>query len=335
MISELWIRRLGWVATVGLVLLSGAWVQAQQPPPPPPPPPHDLPEAGSPFWLGVTCRPADDVLRDQLMLAEGEGLVVVHVAPGSPADKVGLKRHDVLLKAAGQPLHDPRELAAAVLDAGENDASVALTLLRGGKEQTLEVKPAKREMPPLPTGGLDFDDLVRRLQERLGAEGLRIDLPRPGVIVRDVFGTIELPEDVTITVEKHAKDPAKLTVKQGDKTWEVTEDHLAELPEQLRGHAERMLGHMPPLPPDVLQWFADRPEARRVHELADRVRQQSPDEAVRAAEDWLRHHSAAPEVERLIDERLEKINERLEQLQQAIDKLRQEQVAEPQDKPGA
>ena len=41
----------------------------------------------------------------------------------------------------------------------------------------------------------------------------------------------DLPDDMSVTITKHGKEPAKIKVEQGDKTWEVTENTLDELPE--------------------------------------------------------------------------------------------------------
>src|SRR5262249_8807239 len=49
-------------------------------------------------WLGLQPDDLPDELRAQLDLAEGEGLLVSQVLPGSPAEKAGLKKNDILTK---------------------------------------------------------------------------------------------------------------------------------------------------------------------------------------------------------------------------------------------
>jgi hypothetical protein len=54
---------------------------------------------------------------------------------------------------------------------------------------------------------------------------------------------VGVPNNLTVRVTKEKGDaPAKIYVKQDDKEWEVAEDKLEELPENLRHIVERMLG---------------------------------------------------------------------------------------------
>ncbi|MEY2880004.1 MAG: hypothetical protein RLZZ15_2384 [Verrucomicrobiota bacterium] len=98
-------------------------------------------------YLGVETAPVPAALTAQLGLAEGQGLVVNHVSPGSPAAGA-LKTHDILLKLDDQILVEQRQLA--VLIRGHKDGDeVTLTFLRGGKSATATVKLARHEVPKL------------------------------------------------------------------------------------------------------------------------------------------------------------------------------------------
>ena len=73
--------------------------------------------------------------------------------------------------------------------------------------------------------------------------------------------------DMTVTISKQGKEPAKITVKQGDKSWEVTEDDLDQLPEEVRPHVEPMLGRLVvPLPAGVGDALYYVPSAGALHE---------------------------------------------------------------------
>lgn len=87
-------------------------------------------------YLGVSVAPVDPALGAQLRLPEGQGLAVVHVAPGSPADLAGIQLHDVLLKLDQQILIDPRQLSVLVRGFAPRD-SVSLTIVRGGQQQVI------------------------------------------------------------------------------------------------------------------------------------------------------------------------------------------------------
>lgn len=109
--------------------------------------PQPAMETESAAFLGVETAPVSETLTDQLNLPRGIGLVVVHVAPDSPAAAV-LKPHDILTRLDDQLLVDSRQFSVLVRNHKEGD-EVALTYLRGGKESTAKAKLVVRLMPKL------------------------------------------------------------------------------------------------------------------------------------------------------------------------------------------
>lgn len=93
--------------------------------------------------LGLTLQSAPDVLRAQLDLPEGVGLVVTDVADDSPAAKAGLKKNDILLAADGAELKTVEDLQAA-LDKTKNDL-LSLSILRKGEKQEVKLPALKPE----------------------------------------------------------------------------------------------------------------------------------------------------------------------------------------------
>src|SRR5947209_17312574 len=50
-------------------------------------------------YLGILLAPVPEVLYDQLPnLPRGQGVVITHILPESPAKEAGIERHDILLK---------------------------------------------------------------------------------------------------------------------------------------------------------------------------------------------------------------------------------------------
>src|SRR6185436_15181751 len=94
-------------------------------------------------WLGVSTEEAPEALASQLGLRSGQGLVVVYVAPDSPAAKAGIQKHDVLVELGDQLLVDPAQLRKLVQMQKEDD-TIKLTLHRGGKKQTVSATLAKK-----------------------------------------------------------------------------------------------------------------------------------------------------------------------------------------------
>src|SRR5207244_203491 len=78
----------------------------------------------------------------QLGLDPGVGLVVTYVSSNSPAAKVGLQKHDVLVEFEGQSLVLPAQLRKLVQARKEGD-SVKLKFYRAGKRETVSATLAK------------------------------------------------------------------------------------------------------------------------------------------------------------------------------------------------
>ncbi|HVE39975.1 MAG TPA: PDZ domain-containing protein [Planctomycetota bacterium] len=89
-------------------------------------------------WLGVQPEDLPDELRAQLDLPEGEGLLVTDVLPGSPAEKAGLKKNDILTKIDGKSVKGEESLAK-FMSTAKAGQEATLTVLRKAKEQTIKV----------------------------------------------------------------------------------------------------------------------------------------------------------------------------------------------------
>ncbi|HZL35643.1 MAG TPA: PDZ domain-containing protein [Tepidisphaeraceae bacterium] len=107
-------------------------------------------------WLGVGASQAPVVLGKQLGLPRGTGLVVDVVVPKSPADEAGLKQYDVLRKLDDQLLVNAEQLAVLVRTY-KPGTPIDLTVIRDGKEITLNPKLVEHEIEPLPDEGTRTD----------------------------------------------------------------------------------------------------------------------------------------------------------------------------------
>lgn len=335
-----WKDRLAWLAMVSVVLLSGAWVQAQQPESPaedlafpaipglsqPIPPP-------SPFWIGLECFPADPTLRAQLGLEEGIGLVVAEVAPDGPAAKAGVKPHDLILTAGDKSLSSVADLVEQIEvsqgithpKAGETERKrrlakpapekeLSLEVLRAGEKLTITVTPAAREsnsaVPPagrIHVFGPDSRSITHWMEQLRGGPAgqgpLSFWVARPHVVLDGA-----LPDDMTVTIKKRGKELANIIVERGEETWEITQDKLADLPDEIRRHVEPLLGPLAQVPPAAVA------EVERVErELLGRVRELGPDGAIRSR----------------VEQRIDQLNEQLEGLRRTVEDLRKPAADEP------
>ena len=209
-------------------------------------------EEASPYWIGVQLEPPTDILKEHLKL-EG-GLVTVHVFDGSPAAKAGLKSNDIILKAADTYIKEPGDLLKLVGKSQENE--LTLVLLRGGKETTLKVVPAKRPQPAdqqqHQAAQSEEKEAVRNLEAALDAYRRRSDVEienravdvvrvRPGVVTARAQ-QLGLPQNVAVIITKEGGAPARIIVKKDGKEFEATEDKLEKLPEDVRGFVQIVRG---------------------------------------------------------------------------------------------
>jgi len=112
------------------------------------------------YRIGVTLAEADDVLRSQLRLAAGEGLVVTDVLADSPAAKAGILQHDVLTKLDGKRLTAVDTVNAQIQEI--KDRAVPVALFRTGSELVLTVTPRLTDEGSYRLSVLrHYNDLVR------------------------------------------------------------------------------------------------------------------------------------------------------------------------------
>ncbi|HWE40075.1 MAG TPA: PDZ domain-containing protein [Isosphaeraceae bacterium] len=98
------------------------------------------------YHIGVNVAPVDGALRSHMEIPAGKGLVVLGTEHGGPAEKAGLKPHDILLTLGEKDLADEPALRAAIQET--KGKATPVQLLRGGKPLTVEVTPAKNEVAP-------------------------------------------------------------------------------------------------------------------------------------------------------------------------------------------
>jgi hypothetical protein len=223
--------------------------------------------------------PVTPEVRAQIDIPENQGLLVRQVVPDSPASKAGLKEFDILLRANDGDLHEMRDLVDLVKTAGDQNAQITLEVLRHGKRETVYITPETRpekisglQMPGTPEG-MTFgqagpgqgvpEDVLKFFEQRGGGrEGGPFAFRSfgPGMELRHHGGMGNLPNGISVSIQKPEDGPAHITVQRGDETWNVVGDDpgsLEQLPEDVRPFVENMLhggmGMQLPIP-DVQQF---------------------------------------------------------------------------------
>lgn len=160
------------IFVVALALVAAASTRADEPPPARS---HLLPvseiarQPAGGAGLGINLSRATVVLRQQLALKRGAGLVVDQVASGSPAEVAGFLQHDVLVRLDDQLLVLPQQFDA-LLEAAEPDDPLECTVLRGGREVAIPL--GRKPDPPV-------QPFTRQARRQLRATDSALAIVRP------------------------------------------------------------------------------------------------------------------------------------------------------------
>jgi len=153
-------------------------------------------------WLGVSIQPLDADLAESFGLDRVTGALVTSVLPGTPAEKAGLQRGDVLLSFDGKPVRSVKELQLLVASSPLN-VDLPVEVLRQGTRLTLKVfivaraaeaQPVKQELEEdvTPWLGMSFDETE---------QGVRVAVVEPGSIAARAGVQID---DLVLAINHHA-----------------------------------------------------------------------------------------------------------------------------------
>ncbi len=74
----------------------------------------------------------DEQLRQSLNLAQAYGMELLEIRPGGPAERAELKRMDIIVGAAGEPVTEPRDLQR-IVRWHTTGQQIVISFVRGGK----------------------------------------------------------------------------------------------------------------------------------------------------------------------------------------------------------
>jgi serine protease Do len=167
-------------------------------------------------YLGISMNDVTPENSSFFNLPDATGAIVSQVTPDSPASRAGLKSGDVLRDLNGKQIINGSALQVAVSEVSPGN-TIALGILRDGKEQTLQVKlgefHANKEVadnadPSAEQGGklgLAVDDLTPDVRQQLNVpaqvKGAAVESVRPASPAEDAGLT---PGDVILEVNRHA-----------------------------------------------------------------------------------------------------------------------------------
>ncbi len=250
-------------------------------------------------WIGILGGPVTDALRAQIDIPADQGVLVRQVVPKSPAEKAGLQVFDILLKANDTALSDIGDLSELVRSQGDAGGSISLDVLRRGQHQTISITPEAR---PDEVAGFGPGAAAGQGTPGMGFGGMGPGQPpfgfRPGgpmqfrafgpgmATAQQGLGLSQMPNGVSLSIQKQNNEPAHITVQRGNDTWTIVGDDpssLAQLPDDVRPFVEQLLagggqmtmGTMPMMPgmPRMPAGFEDDAMQQRLLQLEQHLQQ--------------------------------------------------------------
>lgn len=141
--------------------------------------------------LGVSTSQVPAVMRQQMKLPRGFGLVVDSVGKDSAAEQGGIQQYDILMKFDDQKLVNTQQLSVLVRSMKAGD-QVKLTLIRQGEPQEVTVTLQEKEVPVTGDGMWGFGS-------REGIADMMIDLAplaeMPDIPIPPQAGRVEIAPD--------------------------------------------------------------------------------------------------------------------------------------------
>lgn len=181
------------------------------------------PDAGNRGWLGVSIGRVPESVAAQLDAA-ADGVMVLNVVEGSPADRGGLKAHDIIVTVGGEAVEgDVARTTQLISDRKPGDA-VQVSILRDGQAQTLTLTlGARSEMGAaawkfrLPPGEVEesIHTHGRMLQKDANGNWIMKDLGELGDLSN-------LPAQIQAMVPQGGNKTVQITVNNGEKNVAVS-----------------------------------------------------------------------------------------------------------------
>lgn len=169
-------------------------------------------------FLGVSIQQVTSDLAKWFDLESGQGVIVSHVQPGSPADKAGIKRDDIILEYNGYKVEETGSFRSRVATT-PTGTKAPIVVMRDGKRIELSVE----------LGTLPQDELVaksesnRGASERSGGYGLAVQNLTDDVAARLGY---EDEQGVVVSDVQRGSAAARAGVKPGALIKEVNKQKV-------------------------------------------------------------------------------------------------------------
>lgn len=167
-------------------------------------------------WLGISIQVLTPELAKNLNIKTEKGVLVGDVVEGSPAEKAGIQRGDVITEYDGKPIEEPRQLRNLVAIT-KPEQEVNIKIIRDNEEKTIKV--VISEMPSQmqkPAQG-EYENLLRGVNVR--------------ELTPEIYSSMNIPKKIkgVIVSDIEEDSPAYSILMQGDIIQEINRQKVTNL----------------------------------------------------------------------------------------------------------
>jgi hypothetical protein len=254
-------------------------------------------------WFGVAVESLQPAIAEQLKLKPDQGVMVMTVFAGSPAEKAGIRPNDLLIELNGKPLTSQEDLAKAAntvvqTKAGPSRASSEVAYLRKGDRRVVQMSPEPRPaeltanaIGRQPGAAADASGRAQGGETRnmvlsngvsvQYGPGYQIDASS-GEDLRILRQAVGNGQSVTFTSEKDGAGKITNTISDGRNTYVVDPKNPENVPANLRPLVGRIAGQTQATAAEQAPQLANTEQAARgssvvVDERLKRLEQQNDD----------------------------------------------------------
>ena len=168
-------------------------------------------------WLGVAIQDLTPELTEYYGVKNKKGVLVTQTYKDDPADKGGIKPHDIITAVGDLKITNARELSSAIA-ASQIGSKIPITLLRNGTEKTVTVKLKKRD-----------DDAIEANEGHENTSNLGITMSELTPEMANRLGFSEDEQGILVTQVENSSKADKAGILQGDLIKEVNHETVDTL----------------------------------------------------------------------------------------------------------
>lgn len=171
------------------------------------------PEAANRGWLGVSIGRVPEAVTSQIQGA-ADGVMILNVVENSPADRAGLKAHDIILSVGGEQVLGDVAATTDIIREHKPGETIAVMVLREGQPQTASVTLGSRA--EMGAAAWKFRLAPGEVEEHIRTQGRMLQKDAHGNwVMKDLGDLSQLPAQIQAFIPQSENRTVQITVNNG------------------------------------------------------------------------------------------------------------------------